>query len=259
MSASARRPQNRQARERLRAERERAARRTRRVRQASLSAGVAAVVITLVTVTIVIQSGRDRDTRPIMPPAGASGADSLVIPVGRADAPTTLTVYEDPRCPGCAQLERELHTTINKLEDAGELRVDYHVLSFVDRIVPGSGSRNAANALAAAQDSGRFRAFHDALFASPPPSETEDTFGDKETLLALGKEIDGLNTAKFASAVRQGTHDTWVRKVQADFDGQTAIQATPAVILNGKDLVKDQDHPLTPQRLTDLVKAQSLR
>ncbi|MFF1485263.1 DsbA family protein [Streptomyces sp. NPDC058319] len=247
----------RQARERLRAERERAARRSRRKRQAAVSAGVVATLVAVVAVAVVVQPGQAADDRPVIAPAGATGDGKLVIPSGRADAPATLTVYEDPRCPGCAKFEHELHATINKLQDEGKLRVDYHILSFVDRIVSGKGSKYAANALAAAQNAGKFREYHDALYASPPPSEKEDTFGDKQALLDLGKKVDGLDMAKFTAAVSEGTHDTWVKKVQQNFDRQTAVQATPAVFLKGENLLKDPEHPLTPERLTQLVEAES--
>ncbi|MFI0013671.1 DsbA family protein [Streptomyces sp. JUS-F4] len=257
MSKSSIRAQSRKARERLRAERERAAARSRRRRRAAISAGVAAAIISAVGLTVVVQSSRAADNRPVVPPAGAVGADKLVISVGQADAPATLTLYEDPRCPGCAQVERLLHTTINRLQDEGKLRVDYHVLSFVDNIVSGTGSKHAANALAAAQNAGRFREYHDALFAAQPKSETDDAFGDKQVLLDLAAKVKGLDTDRFAAAVKDGTHDTWVNKVQEEFDKQTEIQGTPAVFFKGKDLIRDTEHPLTPERLAKLVEAEA--
>ena len=42
-------------------------------------------------------------------PSGATGKDNLVIPVGAADAPSTLTIYEDFRCPACDAFEKTLH------------------------------------------------------------------------------------------------------------------------------------------------------
>ncbi|MYR63255.1 thioredoxin domain-containing protein, partial [Streptomyces sp. SID625] len=93
---------------------------------------------------------------------------------------STFFPRSSSRCPGCATFEHELHATINKFQDEGKLRVDYHILSFVDRIVSGKGSKYAANALAAAKNTGKFREYHDAPYASPPPSEKEDTFGDEQ-------------------------------------------------------------------------------
>ncbi|MFK0292773.1 thioredoxin domain-containing protein [Streptomyces sp. NPDC090442] len=246
-------PPTRSARERLRAERHQAAQRTRRRRERATVLAVCAGLLGLIGLFIAIQTNRARDDRPLVAPAGATGEDHLVIPVGRPDAPVVLTMYEDPRCPGCAQIERELHTTINKLEDEGKLRVEYHVLSFVDRIARGNGSKKAANALAAAQDAGRFREFHDVLFAHPPASEETDTFGDTQVLLDLAEKVPALPTAEFTKAVTQGTHDTWVSAVQHRFDQQTKITGTPALFFKGRDLLRDPDHPLTPQRLTELV------
>ncbi|MEV7279246.1 thioredoxin domain-containing protein [Streptomyces sp. NPDC093111] len=203
-----------------------------------------------------VQANRTADDRPVVTPAGISDEGGLVITVGQSDAPAVLTVYEDLRCPGCAQIEGKLHETINALEDAGKLRVDYHILSFVDRIVPGKGSRYAANALAAAQDAGRFRDYHDTLYANPPEAEDVDSFGDKRLLLKLAKNVKGLSGERFTAAVQEGTHDTWVAKVQKAFDQQTEIQGTPALFFKGRDLMKDPE-TLTPQRLTALVEQEA--
>ncbi|WP_432005972.1 DsbA family protein [Streptomyces parvus] len=240
------------ARERLRKQRVREALRKRRLHQVAKGLSVCVALATAVSVSIAFQARGSHE--PVVAPRGTVGDGGIVIPVGRADAPVVLTVYEDARCPGCAHLEKTLHSTINRLEDEGRLRVDYHVLSFVDRIVGGKGSKVAANALAAAQDAGRFREFHDVLFANPPAQETTDSFADRDFLLKLAGRVPGLRSPAFDKSVVDGSHSGWVKAVQDRFDQQTRIQATPAVILGGKDLVRDQEHPLTPQRLTELVK-----
>ncbi|MEV6353323.1 DsbA family protein [Streptomyces hydrogenans] len=240
------------ARDRLREQRHRQALRTYRLHVAAKSVGLCVALAAVIGVSIALQS-RAADEGPVVSPAGAVGDEGLLIPVGRKDAPVVITVYEDARCPGCAQLEKTLHTTVNRLEDEGLLRVEYHVLSFVDRIVGGKGSKVAANALAAAQDAGRFREFHDVLFAHPPAEESSDAFADRDFLLELAGRIPGLRSAGFDKAVAEGTHSGWAKAVQRRFDQQTDVQATPAVLLDGKDLVRDQEHPLTPERLTELV------
>ncbi|MGW1251414.1 DsbA family protein [Streptomyces sp. NPDC002535] len=215
-----------------------------------VAVGVALAVA--IGLTIILQT-RAAASGPVVAPAGASGDDGLVIPVGRPQAPVVLTVYEDVRCPGCAQLERALRATVNRLEDEGRVRVDYHLLSFVDRIVGGKGSKVAANALAAAQEAGRFREFHDVLFAHHPAEESMDVFADREFLLRLADQVPGLRSAEFDKAVADGTHSGWVQAVQRRFDEQSVLQGTPAVVLDGENLVSDQDHLLTPERLLQLV------
>ncbi|MFE0700580.1 DsbA family protein [Streptomyces sp. NPDC058872] len=247
-------PSSGSARARLAALRQQEAERARRRRTLVRTAVAAAALTAVVAVTVAVQSYREGDDRPVVIPQGATGPEGLVIPTGDDDAPVMLAVYEDFRCPGCGQVEDRLGPTINKLQDEGKLRVEYHVLSLVDSIVPGKGSTYAASAAAAAQEAGKFREYHDALFDNQP-EETDDAFGDKDFLLALADRVDGLNTPEFTESVRAGTHDTWVKTVQRTFDQQTAIQGTPAMFLDGgeADLLKDPQHPLTAERLTQLV------
>ncbi|MFE0641686.1 DsbA family protein [Streptomyces sp. NPDC058877] len=256
MAKPYRSPASGSARARLAAARRQEAERARRRKTLIRTAVTGVALAAVVTVTIAVQSYKDGDDRPVVIPRGAAGPEGLVIPTGDDDAPVTLAVYEDFRCPGCGQVEDRLGPTINKLQDEGKLRVEYHVLSLVDSIVPGKGSLYAAGAAAAAQDAGKFREYHDALFENQP-EETDDAFGDKDFLLTLAEGIDGLNTPEFTESVRAGTHDTWVKKVQRTFDRQTAIPGTPAMFLDGgeADLLKDPQHPLTAERLTELVNA----
>ncbi len=253
MSTSSTRKTSRAACERLRAERQADALRARRRRCGRWSAGILAGLVGAVVISIAVQTDRASDTRPVIAPHGATGDGQLLVSVGHADAPAVLTVYEDLRCPGCAEIERRLHSTVNRLQDEGKLRVDYHLLSFVDRIAAGTGSKYAANALAAAQDAGKFREYHDVLYAHPPKAEHVDSYGDKQVLLDLAAEVPGLSTPRFTAAVEEGTHDTWIRAVQEAFDRQSRIQGTPAFLFKGEDLLKDPASPLTPQRLTELV------
>ncbi|MBH1939199.1 thioredoxin domain-containing protein [Streptomyces sp. AV19] len=203
-------------------------------------------------VAISARSGELKEAGPVVAPAGAAGERGLVIAVGKPDAPVTITAYEDFRCPGCAMVEKEIHEAVDKLEDEGKLRVEYHLLSFIDAFSGGKGSRYAAEAAASAQDAGKFREYHDVLFANQP-DEQDDRFGDKKVLLDLAAKVDGLRTAKFAESVTKGVHDTWVRRVQHVFDRQNRVKATPSFVLDGTNLIGAGLPPLTAQRITRLV------
>ncbi|MEV4506086.1 DsbA family protein [Streptomyces klenkii] len=242
------------ARERMRAEREREMQRALRRKRLGLTGGIAALLAAIVGITISIQSDKAEDARPVIPPRGATGDQDLVIATGKADAPVTIQIYEDFRCPGCAQVEKEIGKAVHKLEDEGKLRVEYHLVSVVDQIFPGNGSKFAASAAASAQDAGKFREFHDVLFASQPAKEKDDKFGDKDVLLDLASKVKGLKTPEFVESVNTGKHETWVKKIQRTFDRQTEVeQVTPTVILNGKNLVADRENLLTAERITQLV------
>lgn len=184
-------------------------------------------------------------------PSSATGKDNLVIPVGATAAPSTLTIYEDFRCPACDAFEKAFTPTVHSLEDSGKLRTQYHLVTIIDGNLGGSGSLTAANAAACAQDEGRFRAFHDVLYANQP-DEQDDTFADKNTLLTLADKVGGLKTPTFTACVNSGTHDAWVKKSDNAF-GDSGFNSTPTVLLNGKNIYGSQSTPLTPASLRQMV------
>ncbi len=86
------------------------------------------------------------------------------------------------------------------------------------------------------------------------PDERDDRFADKSRLLELAGKVPGLRTAAFTSCVHDGTHDAWVNKSDSAFDN-AGFGSTPTVLLNGKNVYADRNHPLTPARLKQLVAA----
>ncbi|MFI6447001.1 DsbA family protein [Kitasatospora sp. NPDC050543] len=244
----------RTARERMQQEREAEEARSKRTRKLVVGGVVLAVIAAAVVVGVVVQNQRSKPETPMAAPAGAIGDKNLVIPDGAADAPAVLTVYEDPRCPACGAFEREFSPTIDQLEDQGKIRGNYHIVSFIDRAVPGKGSRNGANALACAQDAGHFRDYHDVLYRNQP-SEGNDAFGDKAVLINLAKQVDGLDTPAFEACVNTNKYGGWVSAVQQDFD-KTGYKSTPTVLLNGQPIYpKNDTEAITPTNLVKWVDA----
>jgi len=187
---------------------------------------------------------------PVTPPAGATGKDNLVIPVGAANAPSTLTIYEDFRCPACDAFEKSFTPTIHQLEDTGQIRTEYHLVTLIDGNLGGTGSLNAANAAACAQTEGKFRAYHDVLYDNQP-EEQNDKFADKATLLQLAGKVPGLTTSAFTACVNNGTHNSWVKKSNDAFNS-SGFNSTPTVLLNGKSIYGGSNN-LTPASLTQMV------
>jgi protein-disulfide isomerase len=232
---------NHDARERVRQEREQQRAAERRLRLVRV-VGTAVLALGIATVVgIVAASGNGDD--------GGEG-DAKPITVGEASAPT-LTVYEDFRCPACAQFEAGFRDTIHELTDEGKLQVEYHLVTIIDGNMGGSGSLNAANAAACARDQGEFTAYHDVLYENQP-AETDDAFADKDHLIELAGEVKGLDDQTFRDCVRNGTHDGWVHRSNGDFL-DSGYNATPTVLLNGEDVYADAAEPLTPERLKQQV------
>ncbi|WP_037906065.1 DsbA family protein [Actinacidiphila yeochonensis] len=245
----------RTAREELYAQREQEKARAKRKRTLIAAGGVVVVLAAAAGIGVAVadhDSGGGSDSAgPVVAPRGAIGKDNLVIPVGAADAPSTLTVYEDFRCPACDAFEKGFTPTIHSLEDDGQIRTEYHLVTLIDGNLGGSGSLNAGNAAACAQDQGKFRAFHDVLFSNQP-DEQDDAFSKNATLLTLAAKVPGLTSAAFTSCVERGTHKEWVRKSDAAFNS-AGFDSTPTVLLNGKNIYGSGAAVLTPASLKKMV------
>jgi protein-disulfide isomerase len=242
----------RSARERLRQERERARAREKR-RRALIVAAIAVTVLGIAVAVGIVGSqtgGGGGQTGPVTAPRGATGKDNLAIAVGKS-APSTLTVYEDFRCPACKQFETVFRGTIHGLQDKGQLRTEYHLVTVIDANLGGSGSLHAGNAAACAQDVGRFQAYHDVLYRDQPP-EQDDAFAKNDHLIKLAGKVPGLATDAFKKCVEDGVHNGWVKKSTTAFT-DAGYQGTPTVLFNGKSVYGNPKNPLTPEKLTKMV------
>ncbi|WP_059009206.1 DsbA family protein [Streptomyces specialis] len=231
----------RSARERLREEREREKAAERRKRTAKVAGAAVAALAIATVVGVFAANGGETTEGPAVDP----------ISVGDKDAPATLAVYEDFRCPACGQFETTFRDTIHELTDAGKLRVDYHLVTIIDGNMGGTGSQNAANAAVCADDEGKFPEYHDVLFENQP-AETDDAFADKSRLIDLAGDVEGLDTASFRACVEDGDHDQWVDTSNAGFL-DSDYNATPTILLNGDTIYGQSSDPLTPDALRERV------
>ncbi|MEV6731932.1 thioredoxin domain-containing protein [Streptomyces sp. NPDC051364] len=254
MNDGANREAKRSARERLQVEREREKKREKRRRTLIVASAVVGVLgLAAVVGLIAANTGSDKSAGggPVTAPSGATGKDALAIQTGKPEAKSTLTVWEDFRCPACKSFETNYRDTVHDLEAKGLLKVDYHIVTLIDGNMGGSGSLKGANAAACAQDAGKFAAYHDVLFENQP-QEVDDAYGKNAKLLELAAKVDGLDTPEFRKCVEDGTHNSWVNKSFEAFHAGK-FKGTPTVLLNGKDLFADQANPITPQKLKEQV------
>ncbi|MFF7792499.1 thioredoxin domain-containing protein [Streptomyces sp. NPDC007991] len=247
----------RTAREKLAVEREKQKASEKR-RRALIVGGAVVAVLGLAAVIGVIaaNAGKDDDSEaagPVVAPSGAQGKDGLAIPVGKESAKSTLTVWEDFRCPACRSFESVYRPVIHELTNAGRLKAEYHLVTLIDGNLRGTGSRNAANAAACAQDAGKFPAYHDVLFDNQPP-ETDDAYARNAKLIELAGKVDGLDSPAFRKCVEGGTHNAWVTKSHQAF-AKGGFSGTPTVLLDGKNIY--QDRTMTPAKLKQLVQEQN--
>ncbi|MFF3648101.1 thioredoxin domain-containing protein [Streptomyces sp. NPDC002181] len=258
MATSTRNDRRREARERLRAQREQTARRTR-LRGRLLVGGAVAAVLAIAAGGAVFATGSQPSGAdgPFVQPAHTTGRDGITVPYGKADAKNVLSVWLDPRCPYCAGVETGLGTTFREDADAGAFRVEYHFATFLDGALGGKGSKRALNALGAAVNESpeKFMEYLQVLFANHPEKESDDTFGSTATLLELADRVPGLRTPAFDRAVKELTYMPWVEKVGQAFYDQ-GKKGTPDVSIDGKQLVLNSGkgiESVTPEAFRKLV------
>lgn len=115
--------------------------------------------------------------------------------LGQSNAPVTLYIYEDLKCPTCQRFTLNvLPQVINDYVRTGKLRIIFQIQTFVGRqTTPGDSERGARFALAAGKQNKLWN-FTDLFYHNQPP-ESQQYFTDK-FLTSLGNQIEGLDVEK---------------------------------------------------------------
>ncbi|QKW54319.1 DsbA family protein [Streptomyces buecherae] len=193
-------------------------------------------------------------------PAHSAGPDGTTVVIGEPKATGTLELYEDLRCPPCAQFEQTIGDTVIEDIKAGRYKARFTMGTFLDESMGGSGSHNALSALGAALDVSpqAFLDYKRALYDERNhPQEGADSFASDAYLLKVAGQVPALGSnSEFQGHVRAGTFDAWAKKMSAAFDA-SGVPSTPTIKLNGQDLTTDGvNRPATAPEFTKAVDEQ---
>jgi protein-disulfide isomerase len=230
---------NARERARLAAEQAAARRRDRRI----LIAVIAGFVLLVVAAGIGFQAWRTSRAPSALPSASVSASPVAItsgrpIALGSAEAPVTITLYEDFHCPHCADFEEQFGPIINQAQQAGTARVELYPMAFIDE-----GSVAAANAMACAAEAGFGQAYYQGLFANHTLKWSD------QQLIDLAAKVGGSATDTFRNCVAQRAHADWVTSVNAAADSN-GVSQTPAMLINGKQV---DIAALTPEALQTMI------
>jgi protein-disulfide isomerase len=233
------------ARERLRQERERQAKRDKVRRQLIVAGSVVAVLAVAGGIGYaVVQNNKPSHweaakNAKLVTPANTTGTNGTTVIIGKAGAKKTLVMYEDPRCPICAQFEQTVGSTVKKDIDEGKFKIQYVGATFIDTNTQGEGSKNALSAMGAALNVSpeAFLEYKTALYSTKwHPDETEDKFKDDSYLIKVANTVPALkDNAAFQKAVKDGTYDKWALDMSEVFN-KSGVQGTPTLKMDGKTL-----------------------
>ncbi|MGY5885278.1 DsbA family protein [Modestobacter lacusdianchii] len=232
---------------------EAAARAAAERRRRTVLGGVAAaaVLVIALVVVFVVQSSRTSTDADAAAPAGTV-ADGTAFPVGRADAPVTVSVYADFQCPVCQRFEETNGDTLDQLVADGQIVLEHRPIAILDRFSTTDYSTRALNAAAVVADEAgieAFEQFSDLLFANQPEEGGEGLGDDRLIEYAAQAGATG-------EAVEQGITDLrfedWVAQV-TEAASQADVTGTPTVLVDGEPL--DNSTQLTPEGITAAVEA----
>jgi protein-disulfide isomerase len=213
-------------------------RRSERRRQLTIVAAVVAVLAVVVGIGFWVQSTRDTtgETADAVP---ASVTSDYGIVVGDESAPTAITVYEDLQCPVCAQFEAATADRLAQAVEAGDVRVDYRLVSFLDEASTNDYSSRALNAALVVFDTSgveTFKEFHDLLFANQP---AEGTAGPENDQLIDWAVEAGAQESDVTVGIEGGEFDQWVIDA-TDAMSKEGVNGTPTIVIDGQQLAPDE-------------------
>ncbi|MEV7977739.1 thioredoxin domain-containing protein [Streptomyces sp. NPDC086519] len=264
------------ARERLRAEREKQAKRAKVRRQVIVACSVVAVLAAAGGIGYaVVQANKpsywesEKDAK-VVAPANTTGTDGTTVVIGKSTAAKTLKVYEDPRCPICAQFEQTVGATVKKDIDDGKFKIQYIGGTFLDGDAlgkgtigsRGEGSKNAMSAMGAALNVSdeAFLEYKTALYSKKwHPDESTDKFKNDSYLIQVADTVPALkNNKSFQADVKSGKYDAWALAMSKTFDtNKDGVTGTPSFVMNGKMLTADSNGnpPMTVAAFNSVVDA----
>ncbi|MEU6171667.1 thioredoxin domain-containing protein [Streptantibioticus parmotrematis] len=197
---------------------------------------------------------RAADKHGVSRPTGiAAGSPIFGIPV-HPTVPVTIEVYEDLRSPVSKDFAKTYSKALNSLLYSGQVQITYQLVTSSDKQYGGTGSAQAANAAACADDLGKtyFSEFVDELWAHQPTDPSKDLFASSSYLVKLGRKVKGMPASSFEPCVQTRMHQGWVAASQKDY-ASSGYGDVPVVVINGKEYEATKDG-LTPQKLTALAK-----
>jgi protein-disulfide isomerase len=185
-------------------------------------------------------------------PAGASmgqGFPAFADVTAVSGAPT-MDLYEDFQCPVCKDFEAALGSTIQGLASQGKLKLNYHVLNFLDDKTGAQNSTPAANGAFCAAADGKFQEFHNAVFEDQV-AEGEDVTDAQLAKWAAAAGITGDPLTTWTKCVADGTYTRYVNSVNEAAFKIPSFKGTPTVMINGQDV--DISTIASPELLTKAV------
>jgi protein-disulfide isomerase len=210
------------------------ARKDTRRRNLQITSAVAAVLALVIGSGVLLLTMRDNEERsePFATPRNLTEGRMVV---GKKDAPVTIQIYEDFYCPLCGDFERANSEQISDWVKDGTVKVEYNILSILDRLSPDKYPTRAADAAVAVWDSSdvdTFLKFHDKLYEEGVQPEEGYAGHDDAQLIKWAVEA-GAPEAGVKAALEGKKFEKWTKQV-TDQSSKDDVTGTPTTLVNGE-------------------------
>lgn len=206
--------------------------RRERTRNFLVGGAVVLAILIIVGVGFYVQTSRDKTGQTAKEvPGNLSG--SYTVTIGKSSAPTTIKLYEDLQCPICKAFEAATGSQVDAAIAAGKVKVEYHMVAFLDRESTTNYSSRALNAAAAVLDTSGpevFLKYHNLLYANQP---AEGSAGLTNQQLIQYAVQAGANQSAVTGPIDNNVFGQWVINA-TDQMSKDHVTGTPTVYINGK-------------------------
>jgi protein-disulfide isomerase len=197
-------------------------------RQRTRNTLIAAIFgIVVVVGIVVLLVNRSSPTSDVVAPPGVDA--DLGIPIGTATSPV-VDVYEDFQCPICGAVEQNVGARLEQLANDGQIRLVYHIMSFLDTNLRNDSSVRATNATGCALAQGKFLEYHNEVFANQPAVEGDGYTDDQ--LIQFAQTVGMPDMASFQKCVADDTYGAWVTQMEINSEND-GVTGTPTIKVNG--------------------------
>jgi protein-disulfide isomerase len=225
--------------EQMRKEREKADRRQRNLITVAIVVVVLALVVAGGWAIKSTSESRAQET-DVITPEGATKDHGVLYTAedagGKAASdPVEVVIYEDFGCPVCQAFEQANGAYLDAAVKAGDISIEYRILTFLDRVSPNKYSSRAGSAAMCAYESGggaAFKKVSNLLWANQPP---ENTAGPEDPALVDTLKQAGVTGKTAESCVVKGRFIPWITEgTEASRDAK--VTGTPTVRIDGKQV-----------------------
>ncbi len=165
-------------------------------------------------------------------PSNLSGAYNVTI--GKSSAPDTIKMYEDFQCPICKEFEALTGDQVRQGIADGKIKVDYHMVAFLDRASTtnySSRALNAAMAVLSTAGPDAFLKFHTLAYANQPE---EGSAGVPDSTLIDWAVQAGADKSAVTPLINGNVYHQWVVNA-TDQMSKDGVNGTPTVFINGQN------------------------